>query len=48
MLFRIQNNKHMPSKLVKYRKYKHKKSKWITQGIIKSIHYRDNLYKNTK
>ncbi len=26
-------------------KYKHKRSKWITSGIIKSIQNRDNLYK---
>ncbi len=43
----IQNakTKHMPSKFVKWNKYKHKKSKWITSGIIKYIQYRDNLYK---
>ncbi len=35
----------MPSKLVKFSKYKHKKSKWVTFEIIKSIEYRDNLYK---
>ena len=34
-------NKHMPTKLVKCNKYKHKKSTWITQGLIKSIRYRD-------
>ena len=26
-------------------KHKHKKCKWITLGIIRSIKYRDNLYK---
>ncbi len=41
-------NKHMPSKVVKYNKYKHKTSNWITYGIIKSIYYRDNLYKKMK
>ena len=41
-------NKHMPSKVVKYNKYKHKKSNWITHGILKSIYYRDNLYKKLK
>ena len=41
-------NKHMPTKLVKYNKYKHKKSKWVTFGIINSIQYRDNLYKKLK
>ena len=30
-------DKHMPIKLVKYRKHKHKKNSWITYGIIKSI-----------
>ncbi len=38
----------MPEKVVKFNKYKHKRSKWITQGIIKSIHFRDNLYKKLK
>ncbi len=38
----------MPTKFVKYDKYKHKGSKWITSGIIKSIQYRDNLYKKFK
>ncbi len=46
----IQNvkTKHMTSKFVKYDKYKHKKSKWITSGIIKAIQHRDNLYKKLK
>ncbi len=46
----IQNAKakHMPTKFIKYDKYKHKRSKWITSGIIKSIQYRDNLYKKLK
>ena len=30
-------NKHMPGKLVKFNKYKHKKSTWITQGLLKLI-----------
>ena len=38
-------NKHMPCKSVKFNKYKHKKSTWITQGLLKSIRYRDKLYK---
>ena len=37
-------NKHMPCKLVKFNTYKHKKSTWITQGLLKSIRYRDILY----
>ena len=30
-------NNHMLSKLVKFDKYKHKKSKWITMDLLKSI-----------
>ena len=37
--------KHMPNKLVKFNRYKHKKSAWITQGLITSIRYRDKMYK---
>ncbi len=38
----------MPIKLIKYNKYKHKKSKWVMFGIIKSIQFRENLYKKLK
>ena len=41
-------NKHMPGKLVKFYKYKHTKSTWITQGLLKSIRYRNKLYKQLK
>ena len=44
----IAKEKHMPCKLVKFKKYKHKKSKWITQGLLKSIRYRDKLYSKLK
>ena len=40
--------KHLPVKTKKFNKYKHKRSPWITQGILRSIKYRDNLYKNLK
>ena len=39
---------HMPVKLVKFRKHKHKKSSWITPGILKSIKFRDKLYQSYK
>ena len=39
---------HFPLKTVKLNKHKHKKSSWITKGIIKSIAYRDNLYLSLK
>ena len=37
--------KHLPVKTVKFNKYKHKRSPWITLGILKSIKFRDGLYK---
>ena len=36
--------KHLPQKLVKYKKHKHKKARWITQGIIRSIKFRDKMF----
>ena len=30
-------DKHMPTKMVKFNKYKHNKSMWITQRILRSI-----------
>lgn len=41
-------NKHFPSKRVRFNKYKHRKSKWITAGIMKCIKHRDKLYKILK
>ena len=38
-------NKHFQSKFVKFNKYKHKKSLWITTGILRSIKFRNQLYK---
>ena len=43
--------RHFPQKRVKFSKYQHKLSYWITTGIpksIKSIEFRDNLYKRLK
>ena len=37
-----------PVKTLKFNKYKHKKSPWITEGILISIKYRDSLYKSLK
>ncbi len=34
--------------MVRFNKNKHKKSKWITSGLITPIKYRDNLYKKLK
>ena len=40
--------KHLPYKFVKFNKHRHKNSSWITQGVIKSIRYRDKLYRELK
>ena len=37
-----------PEKKARFNKYKHKISPWITNGILKSIHRRDNLAKKIK
>ena len=39
---------HIPIKQVKFVKKKHKKSPWITKGIIKSLTCRDKLYRSFK
>ena len=44
-LLQSTKNEHMPIKSVKFNKYKHKKNKWISKGIIKSIEIKDKLYK---
>ena len=38
-------NEHLPTKHIQFNKHKHKNSNWITKGIIKSIKYRDTLYR---
>ena len=37
-----------PEKQARFNKYRHKISPWITNGILKSIHRRDNLAKKIK
>lgn len=44
-LIKFAREKHFPKKKVKFDKRKHKKSKWITNGILNSIHTKDKLYK---
>ena len=38
----------MPMKTVIFDKYRHKKETWITSGILKSIRYKDKLYRQLK
>ena len=40
--------KHLSSMTVKFNKHKDKRSPWITQGIIKSIKFRDKLHRKLK
>ena len=42
------HDNHFREKCIKFNKYKQKMSKWITSGILKSIEYRDKLYKRLK
>jgi hypothetical protein len=44
----LSKNKHLPIKVLKFQKHKHKKEKWITRGIINSIKFRDSLYLKLK
>ena len=41
-------NKCFPEKTVKINHYKHKKSPWVTTTLLKSIKYKDTLYKTMK
>ena len=40
--------KYIPVQVKQANKYKHKLSPWITAGIMRSIKFRDNLYKKLK
>ena len=44
-LIKYAKDKHLPKKLVKFNKKIHKKSKWMTNGILSSINTKDKLYK---
>lgn len=47
-IIRKSKDKNLPTKLVKFNKYRHKISPWITGGILKSIKLRDKMYKKLK
>ena len=47
-IINLSREKYIPVRYVKFHKYKHKKNKWITKGILKSIKFRDGLYKKLK
>ena len=41
-------DKQLPFRLVKFNKFKHKGNKWITKGALKSLKYKDRLYKQLR
>ena len=41
-------NKHLPTKYVKFNKHKHRKEKWMTQGILRSLNHRDKMFMRLK
>ena len=41
-------NKHIPIQKIKIQRHKHKQGQWITFGILRSIKFRDNMYKKFK
>ena len=47
-IFTSVKNKYIPIKLMKSNKYKDKKSKWITEGLLRPIRYRDDLYRSCR
>ena len=44
-LIKSAREKHIPRVKVRYQKKKHKRSKWLTNGILNSINTKDRLYK---
>ena len=45
-ILKTATEEQLAPKTVKFKKkHRHKKTKWITQGITKSIYFRDRLYK---
>ena len=39
---------HLPTKIIKFNKYKHKKSPWVTSELLKAIKTRDDKYRKWK
>ena len=44
----IIKERNFPIKYLKFKKHRHKKSAWITNGLIKSIRFRDKLFVRLK
>ena len=38
--------RHFKAKTVRFNRYKHKISPWVTSGILRSIQFRDKIYRN--
>ena len=41
-------DRHLPTRRARFDKHRHKMSKWITSGMLKSIHFKDKLYRKCK
>ena len=44
----IIKERNFPIKYLKFKKHRHKKSAWITNGLVKSIRFRDKLFVRLK
>ena len=42
------NNRYFPTKQKRFNKYKHKLNPWMTVGIMRSLKFRDKLYRELK
>ena len=47
-ILKIGIEKYMPKVTTKFNKHKHRKTPWITSGLVKSIKFRDKLYLKLK
>ena len=45
-ILKYAREKHLPKKKIKCQKKLHTKSKWMSNGILKSINTKERLYKN--
>ena len=45
MILKEAYEKHLPVKIVKFKRHIHKLNNWMTRGILLSIRFRDKLYK---
>ena len=39
---------HLPKKIQRFNKYKHKKEKWMSSALLKSVVHKNKLYRDWK